>query len=698
MNCSDCNQSRWIGYAAPAPLLCGIRKVTALQAPLAGTYTVSLAKGCGLTDLASLSVDKSIAIPRSQDLTSPMTKRNAQEQADLAPIAEEFLDVQGQPRVVLRERGQTRLAIKVDAAVFANGILVLKGWLAGELTLSLIADGERLDFKLLRYERNDVVKALGLIDPNAKPGFILCANVSSVPVQVLFSWKVGAGKADKEEFAKISFVESEIDEAIVKLGPASGRLLATLSEETAWRKAILKDERIAEAGLDAAAGFVDAALGLGDDGGVVTGWCVSKPGVHCWLSDTKGNVVSVSTTSRLDRADIHAAYGARFGSGCFDAGFVARWPFPVVAGEKIRIVTVAEAGPLIITERLFDQFSPDPVALARFSFGIPVVNERRLERFSQHDGVLIEKLLGRRATGWNTLPVLCWDLGPQPLAPAISIVVPLYKRWDFVESQLLEFAADPAFADGQIELIYVVDDPGILDPLKASVDNLYKLYKVPFKMVWGHANRGFSGANNLGVAHSTAPVLIFLNSDAFPNQPGWATQLAKTLQENPDFGAIGPRLLLADQGIQHAGMAFDYSRHYGVWLNKHPMLGLDQRHDVDTGLREVPAVTGACMAMRRADFDRIGGWDTGYLIGDFEDSDLCLKLRADGMKIGYLPEVNLTHLERQSIRLMEDSGFRQQVVLWNAARHTHRWGEQLTQMQSSAQAASNAKTDRRRHV
>ena len=91
------------------------------------------------------------------------------------------------------------------------------------------------------------------------------------------------------------------------------------------------------------------------------------------------------------------------------------------------------------------------------------------------------------------------------------------------------------------------------------------------------------------------------------------------------------------------------------------------------------AITGACLAMRRVDFDRVGGWDTSYLIGYFEDSDLCLKLQAAGLDVAYLPTVQLTHLERQSFKLLGPDEFRTRVVIYNAVRHQTRWGAFIEQ-------------------
>jgi acyl transferase domain-containing protein len=65
--------------------------------------------------------------------------------------------------------------------------------------------------------------------------------------------------------------------------------------------------------------------------------------------------------------------------------------------------------------------------------------------------------------------------------------------------------------------------------------------------------------------------------------------------------------------------------------------------------RRVPGVTGAAMVVRRAAFLAAGGFSTDYIVGDFEDSDLCLALRAAGHEIGYEPAAELFHFERQSI-------------------------------------------------
>ena len=110
-----------------------------------------------------------------------------------------------------------------------------------------------------------------------------------------------------------------------------------------------------------------------------------------------------------------------------------------------------------------------------------------------------------------------------------------------------------------------------------------------------------------------------------------------------------------------------------IWINHHVLKGLSV--DLDSPeVRDVQCLTGACLLLRRADFECVDGWDTGYLIGDFEDSDLCFKLRQQGLRMLYVPQVQLTHLERQSIKQIGSDDYRMRVTIFNAVRHQTRWG------------------------
>ena len=140
-------------------------------------------------------------------------------------------------------------------------------------------------------------------------------------------------------------------------------------------------------------------------------------------------------------------------------------------------------------------------------------------------------------------------------------------------------------------------------------------------------------------------------------------------------GAVGPKLLYDDGSLQHAGLFFKRDSK-GTWLNHHYFKGMPSHYVPANVERPVPGVTGACIVMPRALFMEIGGFDDAYVIGDYEDSDLCLKIARAGLGIVYVPSVSLYHLERQSISKSLDytRGVASQHNSW---LQTKRWDGQI---------------------
>ena len=83
-------------------------------------------------------------------------------------------------------------------------------------------------------------------------------------------------------------------------------------------------------------------------------------------------------------------------------------------------------------------------------------------------------------------------------------------------------------------------------------------------------------------------------------------------------------------------------------------------------------LTAACLMMSRQRFDEVGGFNCAYLRGDFEDSDLCLKLIVRGAKLGIVRQAGIYHLERQSIGAQNGS-LRQKITLVNSYIYSQRW-------------------------
>lgn len=265
------------------------------------------------------------------------------------------------------------------------------------------------------------------------------------------------------------------------------------------------------------------------------------------------------------------------------------------------------------------------------------------------------------------------QLGTRPKKPLYSLIIPLYRNLDYLRFQIGSFATDPEMA--QAEIIFVLDSPEQRPDLVHFLSGLHQLYALSMTIMIMSGNFGYAAANNAGAAIAQGKFLVLLNSDVVPEAAGWLQKLVAPLLKGRDVVASGARLLFDDHSLQHAGMRFTRDAG-GHWLNLHYHKGAPRDFAPALETRSVPAVTGAALLVRRQAFLDVGGFTEDYIIGDYEDSDLCLKLRAAGGDIYYCPEAVLFHFERKSIN--RHAGYQRSVAgLYNRWLAGQRWGSAM---------------------
>jgi GT2 family glycosyltransferase len=162
---------------------------------------------------------------------------------------------------------------------------------------------------------------------------------------------------------------------------------------------------------------------------------------------------------------------------------------------------------------------------------------------------------------------------------------------------------------------------------------------------WRGRPFNYSAMNNAAARECGAPLLVFLNDDTEVIEPGWLEAMIE-LGARPEVGAVGAKLLYPDGRIQHAGVVLDILRAGG-----HLFRGSDNRarpyFDFPHVIRNVSAVTGACMLVRAEAFESAGGFDEAMPVS-FNDIDLCLRLRRLGLRNLYTPHAVLHHHESLS--------------------------------------------------
>ena len=155
----------------------------------------------------------------------------------------------------------------------------------------------------------------------------------------------------------------------------------------------------------------------------------------------------------------------------------------------------------------------------------------------------------------------------------------------------------------------------------------------------------FSTANNLGASRASGDLLLFLNNDIEVLEDDWLAELAGWV-ERPGVGVVGAKLLRPDGTIQHGGLVMGLAGHAshafdGGRENTYGPFGSSEWY------RDLQAVTGACLMVRRSVFELIQGFDEAYQIG-YGDIEICLRAGQAGQRIVYTPFARLLHHEGAS--------------------------------------------------
>ena len=151
----------------------------------------------------------------------------------------------------------------------------------------------------------------------------------------------------------------------------------------------------------------------------------------------------------------------------------------------------------------------------------------------------------------------------------------------------------------------------------------------------------WSAINNRMAAQARGSLLLFLNNDIEILDRTWLGELVRQVLQ-PDVGIVGARLFYRDGSIQHAGIAMTPTG---------PRHVLRSARDDDPGYmgqivlaRDLTAVAGACMLVRREVFDALSGFDESFPL-TCNDVDFCLRARNAGYRVVWTPHAVLTHVD-----------------------------------------------------
>lgn len=181
----------------------------------------------------------------------------------------------------------------------------------------------------------------------------------------------------------------------------------------------------------------------------------------------------------------------------------------------------------------------------------------------------------------------------------------------------------------------------------------------------------YSAINNFGAGCAKGEYLLLLNNDTEVITPEWIEELLSYAQRR-DVGAVGAKLYYGDNTIQHAGIVIGLGSDraaghvsYGVPGDSKGYMG--RLHYV----QNVSAVTGACLMVKKALFEELGGLDESFAVA-LNDVDFCLRVREKGLLNIFTPDAELYHYESRS-RGFENTEEKRERFEGEVKRFKERW-------------------------
>jgi asparagine synthase (glutamine-hydrolysing) len=235
------------------------------------------------------------------------------------------------------------------------------------------------------------------------------------------------------------------------------------------------------------------------------------------------------------------------------------------------------------------------------------------------------------------------ELAPQ--RPELSVVVVNWNTLELTRAALSSLRTQLSSIPHEV----IVVDNDSSDGSQAMIESEFP----DVRLIANQENVGFGRANNQGMAVARGRWFLLLNSDAELIDDGIVELLRKVSRE-PTVGVAHCRLVSADGTMQHTTYRFPSLRLAALDnLGLSRLLGARRRESLLGGYwdqsseRDVDAVAGAFMLLRREVYEETGGFDEGiFMYG--EDIEWCARIHDRAWRVRYFPDVTVLHHDHAS--------------------------------------------------
>ncbi|MCI0413975.1 glycosyltransferase [bacterium] len=219
----------------------------------------------------------------------------------------------------------------------------------------------------------------------------------------------------------------------------------------------------------------------------------------------------------------------------------------------------------------------------------------------------------------------------------VSIIVPSKDQLYFIKRCLESLMNLTEYRDYEI---VIVDTGSLNKETWIYYEILLKSHRV--RVIKLETPFNFSKACNLGARNVNGDFLLFLNNDTEVIHSDWLSSMVQWF-EIPEIAIVGPKLIYPDGKVQHAGVIVGLG---GMAANlfRQSKDSISTLFGSDSWYRNLSAVTGACLLIRRDIFEKVNGFDEMFQF-NYSDVDLCLRVREAGYRVLFTPHARMIHHE-----------------------------------------------------
>lgn len=272
-----------------------------------------------------------------------------------------------------------------------------------------------------------------------------------------------------------------------------------------------------------------------------------------------------------------------------------------------------------------------------------------------------------QAKGLPTVYRVSYALRPE--CPKVSIIIPNRNHRNDLQICVKSILTKTTYPNYEI---VIVENGSTEQDVFGYYRELKKQYSNVRLIRW-KGGFNWSAINNHAVNVAEGEILLFLNNDTEVINGDWIEEMLMHAQR-PEVGAVGAMLYYPNNRIQHAGVVLGLG---GV--ASHAFAGVDRESHGYVGklcyAQDVSAVTGACMMMRRDVWSRVGGFDEQFA-ENYNDVDICMRIRKEGLLVVWTPYAELYHYESKS-RGRVNTAEKRNKTNAEAKRFRERWRKEL---------------------